>query len=194
METRTKNETFNSKTELLAKEADSKVSTETKKKSVVDFKSKVEQKYQKSYKEDEVKSSTALVSSSDSTESRSSNRKESTAIPLLFRGEVIAGSTMRISNVTDTSTSTEGTTEGTTTEGTKITEELRINEATSSSRGRALNVSAPEPTNSLHANLTDLSDVSMDEDDKEVEGVNLFSFDETISLISFESIGTSVLD
>nr|XP_050853650.1 putative epidermal cell surface receptor isoform X2 [Vespula vulgaris] len=170
LETRTKNETFNSKTELLAKEADSKVSTETKKKSVVDFKSKVEQKYQKSYKEDEVKSSTALVSSSDSTESRSSNRKESTAIPLLFRGEVIAGSTMRISNVTDTSTSTEGTTEGTTTEGTKITEELRINEATSSSRGRALNVSAPEPTNSLHANLTDLSDVSMDEDDKEVEG------------------------
>ncbi|XP_046814595.1 putative epidermal cell surface receptor isoform X6 [Vespa crabro] len=170
LETRTKNETFNSKTELLAKEADSKVSIEAKKKSVVDFKSKVEQKYQKLYKEDEAKSSTALVSSSNTTESRSSNRKESTAIPLLFRGEVIAGSTMRILDVTDTSTSTEGTTEETTTEGTKITEESRINEATSSSRGRALNVSRPEPTNSLHANLTDLSDVSMDEDDKEVEG------------------------
>ncbi|XP_035734358.1 putative epidermal cell surface receptor isoform X4 [Vespa mandarinia] len=170
LETRTKNETFNSKTELLAKEADSKVSIEAKKKSVVDFKSKVEQKYQKLYKEDEAKSSTALVSSSNTTESRSSNRKESTAIPLLFRGEVIAGSTMRILDVTDTSTSTEGTIEETTTEGTKITEESRINEATSSSRGRALNVSRPEPTNSLHANLTDLSDVSMDEDDKEVEG------------------------
>lgn len=191
METRTKNETFNSKTELLAKEADSKVLTEAKKKSVVDFKSKVEQKYQKSYKEDEAKSS---LSSSDTTESWSSNRKESTVIPLLFRGEVIAGSTMRIPDVTDTSTPTEGTSEETTTEGTKITEESRINEATSSSRGRALNVSAPEPTNSLHANLTDLSDVSMDEDDKEVEGVNLFSFDESISLISYESIGTSVLD
>lgn len=191
METRTKNETFNSKTELLAKEADSKVLTEAKKKSVVDFKSKVEQKYQKSYKEDEAKSS---LSSSDTTESWSSNRKESTVIPLLFRGEVIAGSTMRIPDVTDTSTPTEGTSEETTTEGTKITEESRINEATSSSRGRALNVSAPEPTNSLHANLTDLSDVSMDEDDKEVEGVNLFSFDESISLITYESIGTSVLD
>lgn len=191
METRTKNETFNSKTELLAKEADSKVLTEAKKKSVVDFKSKVEQKYQKSYKEDEAKSS---LSSSDTTESWSSNRKESTVIPLLFRGEVIAGSTMRIPDVTDTSTPTEETKEETTTEGTKITEESRINEATSSSRGRALNVSAPEPTNSLHANLTDLSDVSMDEDDKEVEGVNLFSFDESISLITYESIGTSVLD
>ncbi|XP_034938419.1 putative epidermal cell surface receptor isoform X2 [Chelonus insularis] len=38
------------------------------------------------------------------------------------------------------------------------------------SRARALNISTPEPTNSLNANLTDLSDVSMDDEDKEVEG------------------------
>ncbi|XP_011307744.1 putative epidermal cell surface receptor isoform X2 [Fopius arisanus] len=37
------------------------------------------------------------------------------------------------------------------------------------SRARALNITAPEPTNSLHANLTDLSDVSMDDEDKEME-------------------------
>lgn len=39
------------------------------------------------------------------------------------------------------------------------------------SRARALNISASEPTNSLQANLTDLSDVSMDDDeDRETEG------------------------
>lgn len=38
-------------------------------------------------------------------------------------------------------------------------------------RGRALNVSTPsDVTNSLYANITDLSDVSMDEQDKEIEG------------------------
>ncbi|XP_023288132.1 putative epidermal cell surface receptor [Orussus abietinus] len=45
-----------------------------------------------------------------------------------------------------------------------------VTEETVPSRGRALNVTAPEPTNSLHANVTDLSNVSMDDDDKEVEG------------------------
>ncbi|XP_015171957.1 PREDICTED: putative epidermal cell surface receptor isoform X3 [Polistes dominula] len=176
LETRTKNETFNSKSELLIKETDAKVSTEAKKKSVVDLKTKVEQKYQKSYKEDDGKSSTAyLASSRDNTESKSSVKKESTAIPLLFRGEVIAtssSSTMKIPDVTETSNLTEEK-ENTTI---KITnEELGINEATLSSsslsnRGRALNVTAPEPANSLHTNLTDLSDVSMDENDKEIEG------------------------
>lgn len=47
---------------------------------------------------------------------------------------------------------------------------VKAEEEEVSSRGRALNMSAPEPTNSLHANLTDLSDVSMDDEDKEVEG------------------------
>ncbi|XP_011307759.1 putative epidermal cell surface receptor isoform X4 [Fopius arisanus] len=41
------------------------------------------------------------------------------------------------------------------------------------SRARALNITAPEPTNSLHANLTDLSDVSMDDEDKEMEADEL---------------------
>lgn len=50
-----------------------------------------------------------------------------------------------------------------------ITENVRVTEKTPF-RGRALNISAPEPTNSLHPNITDLSDVSMDDDDKEVEG------------------------
>lgn len=51
-----------------------------------------------------------------------------------------------------------------------ITENVRVTDETTSFRGRALNISAPEPTNSLHPNITDLSDVSMDDDDKEVEG------------------------
>lgn len=50
-----------------------------------------------------------------------------------------------------------------------ITENVRTTEETSF-RGRALNISASEPANSLHPNITDLSDVSMDDDDKEVEG------------------------
>lgn len=37
-------------------------------------------------------------------------------------------------------------------------------------RARALNVTATEPGNTLHTNNTDLSDVSMDDEDKEVEG------------------------
>ena len=41
----------------------------------------------------------------------------------------------------------------------------------SASRARALNVSASEPANTLHPNVTDLSDVSMDDEDKEVEGI-----------------------
>ncbi|KAI4477074.1 hypothetical protein M0804_013075 [Polistes exclamans] len=207
LETRPKNETFNSKSELLIKETDTKVSTEAKKKSVVDLKTKVEQKYQKSYKEDDAKSSTAyLASSRDNTESRSSVKKESTAIPLLFRGEVIAtssSSTMKIPDVTETSTLTEDE-ENTTTmvetiKGTKIMdEESRINEATSSSsssssRGRALNVTAPEPANSLHTNLTDLSDVSMDENDKEVEGGEyVLPHNETLMNVSSSFLPNSI--
>lgn len=48
--------------------------------------------------------------------------------------------------------------------------ETQSTEETMSLRGRALNISSPEPTNSLHTNITDLSDISMDEDDKNVEG------------------------
>lgn len=60
-------------------------------------------------------------------------------------------------------------------ESTTKEEELSTTIETTSSRARALNISAPEPTNSLHSNVTDLSDVSMDADDKEVEGtVNSF--------------------
>ncbi|XP_076166430.1 stranded at second isoform X2 [Ptiloglossa arizonensis] len=42
-------------------------------------------------------------------------------------------------------------------------------EAATPFRGRALNVSAPEPANSLRSNITDLSDVSMDDDEDERE-------------------------
>ncbi|XP_015116127.1 putative epidermal cell surface receptor [Diachasma alloeum] len=49
-------------------------------------------------------------------------------------------------------------------------EPIVMTEDSSASRARALNITAPEPTNSLHANLTDLSDVSMDDEDKEIEG------------------------
>ncbi|KAI4474034.1 hypothetical protein M0802_015827, partial [Mischocyttarus mexicanus] len=189
LETRLKNDTYNSKTELLTKETDSKVSTDVKKKSLVDLKSKVEQKYQKSYKEDETRTTTStasVLSLRDNAESKSSIKKEITAIPILF-----PPSTMKIPQVTETSSilTEEETTEKTTL-GSKIKEESRITELTSlsssslsslpsssspssssssSSRGRALNVTAAEPANSLHTNLTDLSDVSMDEDDKKVE-------------------------
>ncbi|XP_066598389.1 putative epidermal cell surface receptor [Prorops nasuta] len=44
-------------------------------------------------------------------------------------------------------------------------------EASVPSRGRALDVSGPEPTNSLHANLTDLSDVSMDDEEDDRDNV-----------------------
>ncbi|KAK2581716.1 hypothetical protein KPH14_002201 [Odynerus spinipes] len=155
--TRTRNDTFNSKTELLAKEADSRSSPETKKKSVViEFKPKTEQKYQKLYKDDETTKSTI-----------GNAAEENMGLPLLFHGEPIVGITTKSPDTTEVSSSTSSTTsllEGTT----KTTK--KEEESSSSSRGRALNVSAPEPANSLHANLTDLSDVSMDEDDKEVEG------------------------
>ncbi|KAJ8673538.1 hypothetical protein QAD02_004800 [Eretmocerus hayati] len=37
-------------------------------------------------------------------------------------------------------------------------------------KGRALNISASDLNNNLHSNATDLSDVSMDDEDKEIEG------------------------
>lgn len=86
-------------------------------------------------------------------------------IPFLFHGEpIMTNSTMSMKNRqmslinNDSSSTLEN-----------ITENVRVTEETSF-RGRALNISAPEPTNSLHPNITDLSDVSMDDDDKEVEG------------------------
>lgn len=84
-------------------------------------------------------------------------------IPFLFRGEpIVTATNFSIpieSSTSDYSSSTESSTEG-----------VHAVEETTAARGRALNMSAPEPTNSLHSNITDLSDVSMDDDDKEVEG------------------------
>jgi len=80
---------------------------------------------------------------------------DAVTIPFLLHGAPTAAVTKATptSGVRDTSNSTV-----------KVIDEI------ASSRGRALNISAPEPTNSLHANISDLSMVSMDEDDQEVEG------------------------
>lgn len=102
-------------------------------------------------------------------------------IPFLFHGEpIMTNSTMsmenrQISSINNDSLSTSK----------NITENVRVTEETTSFRGRALNISAPEPTNSLHPNITDLSDVSMDDDDKEVEGGEyVASHNETVVNIS----------
>lgn len=84
-------------------------------------------------------------------------------IPFLFHGEpIMTNSTMLMENRQMSSINNDSSSEN-------ITENVRTTEETSF-RGRALNISASEPTNSLHPNITDLSDVSMDDDDKEVEG------------------------
>lgn len=83
----------------------------------------------------------------------------SISIPLLLRGEPIIPMTKTtlINNLTAQNMM-------------NTTVEPQTTEETMSLRGRALNISSPEPTNSLHTNITDLSDISMDEDDKNVEG------------------------
>ena len=175
----TRNETSDRKSEYLSKEQDSKTTIEPKKKPT-DFKVKTEQKYQKTFKDDESKrgesndaaSSTVTTipmssSSSKPIEGTTARSMETMAItiPFLLRGEPIVTRTNVSIPVVESSTGNNfSSTKESSTEGVGTTEE------TTASRGRALNISAPEPTNSLHSNITDLSDVSMDDDDKEVEG------------------------
>jgi len=168
--TERQNDTTESRSVYPTKEADVKVTTEAKKKTVIDFKAKGDQKYQKPVVKDDdarraVDSNIPMMSSISPT--TTSIKVESAmrsmdatgvTIPFLLHGVPIA--------VTKTTTPSSFVVQGTTSGavGAQLTEE------TTSSRGRALNVTASEPTNSLHANITDLSDISMDEDDKEVEG------------------------
>lgn len=146
------------------KEADIKITTEAKKKLAMDFKVKSDQKYQKPIVKDDdsrkpVDADTTVTSSILSSTGSSMNATGVT-IPFLLHGEP----TIAVTRTTPTSNATiDGAANST-------VEEAQVTEETTPSRGRALNISAPEPTNSLHANITDLSDVSMDEDDKEVEG------------------------
>lgn len=155
---------------LPTKEADAKATAEAKKKTAIDFKAKGDQKYQKpAVKDDDarrvVDSNAPMTSSiSPATTSIKVNRSSATmksmgiagvTIPFLLHGEPIVSATP------PSGPAVQGTANGTV--GVQVTEET-------SSRGRALNVTASEPTNSLHANITDLSDISMDENDKEVEG------------------------
>ncbi|XP_031845670.1 stranded at second isoform X2 [Nomia melanderi] len=161
-----KNETSDRKSEYPIKDHDSKTTVEPKKKPV-DFKIKTDQKYQKpSFKDDDSKRAEGNDAGTTTTSWMSSTKSEDVTtspletmgitVPFLFHGEPMVpginasmmGSEMSGNN----------------------TDEMRTMEETTPSRGRALNISAPEPTNSLHSNITDLSDVSMDDDDKDVEG------------------------
>lgn len=155
-----------------AKEIDIKAAIEAKKKPLIDFKTKGDQKYQKPViKEDDSKKNadsdalmTLSISSTitpikidQSSMTMKSINATSISIPFLLRGEPIIPMTKTtlINNLTAQNMMN-------TTVETQTTEETM-------SRGRALNISSPEPTNSLHTNITDLSDISMDEDDN-VEG------------------------
>lgn len=175
-----RNDTAESKGAYPTKESDIKATTEAKKKPVVDFKVKSDQKYQKPIiKDDDAKrpadddastmSPTSPLSPMNPDHSLATTKSmdaTGVTIPFLLHGEPIAG--------VITTTTTTPTSSSTVQDLTSGTEEMRATEETTSPRGRALNISAPEPTNSLHANITDLSDVSMDEDDKEVEGKRCF--------------------
>jgi len=150
------------------KEADIKITNETKKKPVIDFKVKSDQKYQKSVvKDDDSRKVVDLDAPIMSSISPTTKVNQSSAsikfmdianetIPFLFHGVPIVA-------VTKTTNSLAVQKVANSTIGVQVTKET-------TSRGRALNVTASEPTNSLHTNITDLSDISMDEDDKEVEG------------------------
>ncbi|XP_039312887.1 putative epidermal cell surface receptor isoform X2 [Solenopsis invicta] len=155
------------------KETDVKATTETKKKLVIDYKVKSDQKYQKLIVKDDdsrriVDSDAPTISSlSPTTTSVKIDQSSETTkfmdvtnvtiLPFLLRDEPIIVTTTPLSNLTVQNMTHSAV-------GVQMTEETTL------SRGRALNVTASEPTNSLHANITDLSDISMDEDDKEVEG------------------------
>lgn len=171
LHTEWRNDTTELRSVYPTKEADIKATTEAKKKPVIDFKVKSDQKYQKPFvKDDDLKkvadSDTPMVSSISSTTASIKVDQSSTTMksmdvtnvtfPFLFHGVPIVAitppSTLAVQDTTNS------------------TVRVQVTEEIASSRGRALNVTASEPTNSLHANITDLSDISMDEDDKEVEG------------------------
>ncbi|CAL7951133.1 unnamed protein product [Xylocopa violacea] len=170
--------TIERKSEYPSKEQDSKTTVEPKKKPV-DFKVKTEQKYQKTFKDDDSKrgeSSEAVATTPATTTTTSMSSMKpiedtttrsmdtmGVTIPFLFRGEPIV-TALNLSLLNATNGDYSSTSKSSTIEGGHATEQ------TTAFRGRALNISAPEPTNSLHSNITDLSDVSMDDDDKEVEG------------------------
>ncbi|XP_067213383.1 putative epidermal cell surface receptor isoform X2 [Linepithema humile] len=170
LEAELQNDTTESRSAYTTKEVSAKTTNEIKKKPVMDFKARSDQKYQKPIVKDDdsrrpVNPDVPMTSSiSPTTISMRTNQSSATTkiedatdvtIPFLLHGAPIAAVTKAtpMTNLRDMSNST-----------------VKVTDKTTSSRGRALNISAPEPTNSLHANITDLSDVSMDEDDKEVEG------------------------
>lgn len=125
-----------------AKDATSKIASDGKKKLVTEFKQKSESKYQK-IKDDE--------------KSIDSIKSIETTTPMTS-----------IEKISEIQNSSEFLNIPLLVRGEPISDKTQ--ESSAGSRGRALNISASEPTNSLHANLTDLSDVSMDDDNKEVEG------------------------
>lgn len=106
-----------------------------------------------------ISSTTTPTKIDQSSMTMKSKNATSISIPFLLRGEPIIAMTKTtlINNLT--AQNMMNTTMG-----------IQTMEETTSLRGRALNISSPEPTNSLHTNITDLSDISMDEDDKDVEG------------------------
>ncbi|XP_076235441.1 putative epidermal cell surface receptor isoform X2 [Calliopsis andreniformis] len=157
-------EVKNDTIERKSKELDSKATIEPKKKPV-DFKIKSDQKYQKSFKDDDTKRDDPTTTKSNDETTLKPTEATGITIPLLFRGEPIVS----VVNTSMLSGSSSNSDSSTTLEPASSTEAARVTEETTG-RGRALNISAPEPTNSLHSNITDLSDVSMDDDDKEVEG------------------------
>ena len=105
---------------------------------------------------------TAASVAEESTTPSTAEKKLAGMLPLLVRGEPIVLTELTTENSVATESEKKQEDSASTTMATTMAE--------LSSRARALNVSAPEPGNTLHANVTDLSDVSMDEEDKEVEG------------------------
>ncbi|XP_051166564.1 putative epidermal cell surface receptor isoform X2 [Leptopilina boulardi] len=176
------------KNEYPTKDADSKLLSIDSKKKAFDFKPKVEMKYPKPAKEESLVTEqytntetmettttifeTTFETTTEEQEMITMSEKliesnKTDAIPILVQG--IPNLVPKLNPVSSTeipsTTKIISMSETTTKE-----EEISTTMETTSSRARALNISAPEPTNSLHANVTDLSDVSMDADDKEVEG------------------------
>ncbi|XP_076283603.1 stranded at second isoform X1 [Lasioglossum baleicum] len=183
------------KSEYPIKDQDSKTTIEPKKKPV-DFKVKTDQKYQKPIKDDDSKRGEANDAGLTTMSWMSSTKPMAdvttrpmetmgVTIPLLFHGEPILPVKDESNGTTTVMMETSGSENG--------TEEMRTTEETIASRGRALNISAPEPTNSLHSNITDLSDVSMDDDDKDVEGGEyVAAHNETSMNISSTMLTTTV--
>lgn len=162
------------------KEADIKITIEAKKKPVIDLKTKGDQKYQKSLIRDDdskrnadfdalmtlsISSTMTPIKIDQSSMTTKSINATSVAIPFLLHAKPIIAMTKTTPINLPTSTPINLTAQNiiNTTVEIQTTEETIL-------KGRALNISSPEPTNSLHTNITDLSDISMDEDDKNAEG------------------------